>query len=606
MFSALDWFLILTYLSFAFAAGILLSPKAGKSLVSYFVADRKLPWWWLGTSMVATTFAADTPLVITGFVAADGISANWFWWSWAIGYMAMTVFFAGKWRRAEVLTDVEFVELRYGGKPATVLRMVKAFYLSILVNSIVLGWVFKAMSKITGPFMDWSELLGPETFAAVRDVWPSFLIFDSLNNTITVLILFVVVVVYSSMGGIQGVILTDLVQFALGMGGAILFAFYAVSSQGGISGLLEKMHATYPEQSGSILGFWPDFREASLPFSVFLIFVFVQWWAQYYSDGSGYLAQRIHTAKNPEEAEKGSLWFNAANFIVRTWPWILTALVTLVVFPLDDPTRYFAEGNLVRGDREMGYPVLMKLILPSGILGIVFASLMAAFMSTADTHINWGASYLVNDFYLRFVNPGADDKTLVRMSRTAVVLMSVIAILVATQISSIASAWKFLLAFASGMGLPQILRWIWWRTNAWTELSGMITALILSLILYPAFPDVRSEYLLCCVALGSVAVSIAVTLLTPPVPAETLDAFVKRVEPFGFWNGAQSGERLEEFRFKVVSWVAGTSALFFGMFSLGYFFLLQPWQGLVCLFSFFVLGAYYWKREFGRNKKKEV
>ncbi|EMS83947.1 sodium:solute symporter family protein [Leptospira noguchii] len=601
MFGVIDWFFIFMYLSFAFVAGILLSPKAGKSLVSYFVADRKLPWWWLGTSMVATTFAADTPLVITGFVAADGISANWFWWSWAIGYMAMTVFFAGKWRRMEVLTDVEFVELRYGGKPAIILRMVKAFYLSILVNSIVLGWVFKAMSKITGPFLDWKDLLGADRFAIIQNVWPSFLIFDSLNNTITVLILFLVVVVYSSMGGIQGVILTDLVQFVLGMGGAILFAVYAVSSQGGISGLLSKMEEVYPDKHESILSFWPDFQEASLPINVFLIFISVQWWAQYYSDGSGYLAQRIHTAKNPKEAEKGSLWFNVANFMIRTWPWILTALVTLVVFPLHDPTKYFSEGWIVGGDREMGYPILMKLILPSGVLGIVFASLMAAFMSTADTHINWGASYLVNDFYLRFVHPKADDKTLVKASRIAVVVMSIIAILVATQIQSIASAWKFLLAFASGMGLPQILRWIWWRTNAWTELSGMITALILSMILYPSFPNVRSEYLLFWVAIGSVVVSILVTFLTPPVSQNTLDDFVKRVDPIGFWKGEGSKKRLEDFYKKIFLWLLGTVVLFFGMFSLGYFFLLRFWQGGFCLIGFVLLGIWYWKKEFGRN-----
>ncbi|MBM9502821.1 Na+:solute symporter [Leptospira sp. 201903071] len=602
MFSILDWSILSLYLLFAFGAGVILSPKAGKSLVSYFVADRKLPWWWLGTSMVATTFAADTPLVITGFVAADGISANWFWWSWAIGYMAMTVFFAGKWRKMEVLTDVEFVELRYGGKPAMILRMVKAFYLSILVNSIVLGWVFKAMSKITGPFLDWNELLGAESFSMIQNLWPSFLVFDSLNNTITVLILFFVVVIYSSMGGIQGVILTDLVQFALGMGGAILFAFYAVSSQGGISGLLLKMEEVYPDKHESILSFWPDFQDASLPFTVFLIFIGVQWWAQYYSDGSGYLAQRIHTARNPKEAEKGSLWFNIANFIIRTWPWVLTALVTLVVFPLHDPTRYFAEGQIVGSDREMGYPVLMKLILPTGVLGIVFASLMAAFMSTADTHINWGASYLVNDFYLRFIHPSASDKTLVRVSRIAVVLMSIIAILVATQIQSIASAWKFLLAFASGMGLPQILRWIWWRANAWTELSGMITALILSMILYPAYPEVRSEYLLFWVAMGSVVVSIAVTLLTPPVPKETLDAFIERVNPFGFWQGKENDVRLKEFRERIYLWILGTTALFFGMFSLGYFLLLQPWQGLVSLIGFSVFGTVYWKKEFNKNK----
>ncbi|WP_167882301.1 sodium:solute symporter family protein [Leptospira langatensis] len=585
MFSLIDWILILAYILFAFSIGILLSSKAGESLSSYFVADRKLPWWWLGTSMVATTFAADTPLVITGMVALDGVSGNWLWWSWAIGYLIITVFFAASWRRAEVLTDVEFVELRYSGRGAAVLRASKAFFLSILFNSIILGWVFKAMSKITAPFLDWSVILGRDTFASIQSVWPGFLLLGDLNTTLTVLVLFSVVVFYSSMGGIQGVILTDLFQFALGIIGAVVFAIFAVEYVGGLQGLYSKLESIYPGRSESIVSFWPRFGEGEqgLPIQVFLIFIGVQWWIQYHSDGSGYLAQRLHTAKTPKDAELGSLWFNIANFILRTWPWVLTGLVCLVVFPLDQADQFRPEGILVQSDREAAYPVLMKVVLPAGVLGLVFVSLMAAFMSTADTHINWGASYLVNDLYLRFVKPNAENKETVLAGRIAVVLMAAIAVLVAAQMQSIGSAWKFFLAMASGLGLPQILRWIWWRANAWTELSGMATALILSLVLYPSFPEVRSDYLLFWTAMGSVIVSIAVTFLTPPVSDNVLDSFVKRLHPFGFWGkwGGEGARRAFYQRVKI--WLLSIVSLYAALFGTGYLLRLDIGRGSVYL-----------------------
>ncbi|TGK07975.1 sodium transporter [Leptospira semungkisensis] len=596
MFSLIDWILILAYILFAFSTGILLSSKAGESLSSYFVADRKLPWWWLGTSMVATTFAADTPLVITGMVAQDGVSGNWLWWSWAIGYLIITVFFAASWRKAEVLTDVEFVELRYSGKGAAILRAAKAFFLSILFNSIILGWVFKAMSKITAPFLDWSSLLGEATFHSIQSLWPDFLLLGDLNTTLTVFVLFSVVVFYSSMGGIQGVILTDLFQFALGIAGAVVFSIFAIQYVGGLEGLYSKLESIYPGRAESIVSFWPRFGEGDqgLPIQVFLIFIGVQWWIQYHSDGSGYLAQRMHTAKTPKDAELGSLWFNIANFILRTWPWVLTGLVCLVVFPLDKADLFRPEGILVQSDREIAYPVLMKVVLPAGVLGLVFVSLMAAFMSTADTHINWGASYLVNDLYLRFIKPNAENKETVLAGRIAVVLMAAIAVLVAAQMQSIGSAWKFFLAMASGLGLPQILRWIWWRANAWTELSGMATALILSLLLYPSFPEVRSDYLLFWTALGSVIVSILVTFLTPPVSDNVLDSFVKRLHPFGFW-GKWGGEVARTaFYQRVKIWLVSILSLYSGLFGIGYLLRLDFVQGFVYLFVGLFSGIYVW------------
>lgn len=597
IFSSIDWILIIVYILFAFSVGILLSSKAGESLSSYFVADRKLPWWWLGTSMVATTFAADTPLVITGMVAQDGVSGNWLWWSWAIGYLIITVFFAASWRKAEVLTDVEFVELRYAGTGAAILRASKAFFLSILFNSIILGWVFKAMSKITAPFLDWRILLGAGIFDSLVSSWPEFLLLGDLNTTLTVLLLFSVVVFYSSMGGIQGVILTDLFQFALGISGAIVFAVLAVQYVGGLEGLYSKLGNLYPDRADAILSFWPNFGEGDhgLPIQVFLIFIGVQWWIQYHSDGSGYLAQRMHTAKTPKDAELGSLWFNIANFILRTWPWVLTGLVCLVVFPLDKADLFHPEGSVVQGDRESAYPVLMKVVLPSGLLGLVFVSLMAAFMSTADTHINWGASYLVNDLYLRFVKPNAGNKETVLAGRIAVVVMAAIAVLVAAQMKSIESAWKFFLAMASGLGLPQILRWIWWRANAWTEISGMSTALVLSLILYPQFPDVRSDYLLFWTASGSVLVSILFTFLTPPVSDPVLESFVKRLHPYGFW-GKWGGEKIRSgFYARVKVWIFSLVSLYAGLFGIGYILRLEYTKGIIVLILGVATGIVAWK-----------
>jgi SSS family solute:Na+ symporter len=583
MFSAIDWFLIGAYLLLAFVVGVWMTRTAGRGLSSYFVADRSLPWWWLGTSMVATYFAADTPLAITGIIANDGISGNWFWWSWVFTFMTITVFFARKWRRSRVLTDVELIELRYDGRSASLLRAFKAFYLGLVVNCIILGWLFRAMSKITSPFVDWKILLGANTFDRVSSLWPSFLVFDNLNNTLTVLIIFLIVVAYSSLGGIRGVILTDLFQFVIAMVTAIWFAILAVEYVGGLEALLAQVHSLYPERAEATLRFMPHFDAKLFPFEAFLVFVAIQWWAQYYSDGSGYLAQRMNTARIPADAEKGTLWFTLANFLLRTWPWVLVGLVALVAFPLDDPARFHSLGHELGGDREMGYPILMKLILPPGLLGLTFVSLMAAFMSTVDTHINWGASYVVNDLYLRFVRPAATDRELVLVSRVGVVSLSLLAIIVATQISSIEQAWKFFVSIGAGMGLPQILRWVWWRANAWTEIVGISSAFVASLVLYTVFPDTRAEYLLFWIVAISTVAAFAATLSTPPTSEGALERFIERVTPYGFWGGrvasAGAGGDLGE---RVRLWVVGVTCTFSGMFGIGHLLKLN-WMAGVAL-----------------------
>jgi len=588
-FAAVDWFIILGYLVFAFGVGVWASRSASKGLTSYFAADRSLPWWWLGTSMVATTFAADTPLAITGITANSGIAGNWFWWSWALLHMAMTVFFAARWRKSGVLTDAELIELRYSGKPAAFLRAFKAFFLSIVVNCIILGWVFRAMSKIADPFIRWELLLPSAFWLGLQQVWPGWLIFDNLNNTLTVLAILAIVVAYASMGGIRGVILTDLFQFAAAMVGAVLFAWYALEKTNGVSGLLTSLRATYPN-SEEILRFTPGLESVWLPFQIFLIYMLVQWWTRYDSDGSGYLAQRLMTAKTPKDATRGSLWFAVAFYGMRTWPWIIVALAALVLFPKGAETVFFAEGAQVASDREMGYPILMKLLLPPGVLGLLFASLLAAFMSTVDTHLNWGTSYLVNDIYKRFIHPNATQRQYVRVSRFCLVALAGVAVLIASQINSIEGAWKFLIAVGSGLGLPTILRWFWWRANAWTEIVSMISALIAACVLYPMFPDAKSEYILLAIVAISTTAMLIATFVTEPVGPARLKHFVKTVKPAGFWGHYSAGKMpIGNFRRLAGAWLAGCFGIYALLFGVGQLLLASKALGVGMLVASFYL-----------------
>lgn len=589
-FAVIDWIIIGGYLLLALAAGVWVSRAASRGMASYFIADRSLPWWWLGTSMVATTFAADTPLAISGMVAKYGVSGNWFWWCWVFLCVAMTVFFAGRWRRSEVLTDAELIELRYDGRSAAALRGFKACFFALVLNCIVLGWVFKAMSKIADPFIRWELLLPAGWYAALTAHWPAWLVFDNPNNTLTVLFIFGLTVAYSSLGGIRGVILTDLIQFTMALIGSFLFAFFALSKVGGSAGLVTRLHEIYPN-ADEILRFSPSLDAAWLPFHIFLIYTLVQWWARQDSDGSGYLAQRLMTARTPRDAAKGALWFTAANFALRTWPWVIIGLVSLVLFPKGSETSLFAEGAKVAADREMGYPVLMKLLLPPGVLGLLFASLLAAFMSTVDTHLNWGTSYLVNDIFKRFVRPNASEQELVFVSRACVVGLALVSILVATQISSIERAWKFVTALAAGLGLPTILRWLWWRVNAWTEMAGMLSAIVCSVLLYSLFPETKDEYILAWTVLTGVVFALSATFLTRPVAESKLRAFCEKVRPVGVW-GRAGGEHAGKGFLKLAgSWAAGCAGVYALMFGVGHLMLTSKLLGLFLIAASFGLLA---------------
>lgn len=605
----LDWSIFLIYLIFVFVIGVWVSKKSGEGINSYFVANRSLPWWWLGISIIATTFAADTPLAITGITATSGIAGNWLWWSWAATYITVSVFFAKRWRMSNVLTDVEFIELRYSGKEAAFLRGFKAFFYGIVLNVFILGWVITAAVKIANPFIDWEVILGENLFHSLESIYPSFLLFkDDLNATITIMALLIIVMIYSSIGGIRGVILTDLFQFVIAMIISIVFAYYAIQEVGGLADIQTKLVDLYgPTKAEHLTEFFPSFDNPMVPFQIFLIYVVIQWWVRFDSDGSGYIAQRLNTAKTAKDAQKGSFLFSIAFIALRTWPWIMVALVSLILFPLE-----YNDTGQIMGDRELYYPLLMTKILPVGLLGLAFTSLMAAFMSTVDTHLNWGSSYLTNDIYRRFINPEANQKKLIGFSRITVILITILAVLVASQMDSISGAWKFFINAASGLGVAQLIRWFWWRANAWTEISSMLAAL-LGTALYPFLFSEFSDnphfdtYALVGITLFSIIIAIIVTKFTREVEEEKLKNFIKICNPIGLWKG--EGNNLiarKEFLNSTIIWILGLTASFSGLFCIGYFLMLKPELGILNLFissvSFYLLNRMI-KAE---NKKHQI
>ena len=573
-----DFIIVGIYLIVMFVIGLLMNGKAGQSITSYFVADRSLPGWWVGLSILATTFAADTPLAVTEFTAKGGVQANWFWWSCVITYIAVAVVMAKRWRRAEVLTDVEFIELRYEGQSASTLRAFKALFLGILLNGFMLGWVITAMTKIANPFIDWSAL-SPPLFELFRD-WPSWLLINDLNTTITVIIVMLIVMIYSAAGGIRGVILTDLFQFALAMGTSILFAFFAVDYVGGLGAMHEGLAELKGDSYDDFTNIIPSTDSTLMPFHIFVIYVLIQWWVRYDSDGTGYIAQRFQTARNDQAAKEGGLWFAIGFAALRAWPWIIVALCSVLVFPhLEDP--------------QMGYPLMMKKVLPIGLLGLTFTSLLAAFMSTVDTHLNWGASYIVNDVYLRFFRPNATAKQALLASRLSVVVIFIIAVIFASQMTSIKDAWIFFLNAASGLGIAQLLRWLWWRANAWTEISalstGFITTVVLQQSIYP-ITGLSSDYHLVIVAGITLIVCLTVTYLTPAPSPTLIKAFQSKTSPIGFWPSTESNQPSIKRYIKDITLALGAS---YGiLFGIGYCLMLH-WLvgslflvlGLLCTFA---------------------
>jgi len=494
-----DWAIILAYVVFAMAVGVYFSRRASRGIDEYFVSGRNLPWWIAGTSMVATTFAADTPLAITGMVAKDGIAGNWLWWNMAASHMMAVFFFSHLWRRARIITDLELIELRYSGKSASVLRGFRSLWEGIFLNCIVMGWVMLAMTKIIGVLFQWPKWL-------------------ALGISLLIALF------YSVLSGFWGVVTTDFVQFFLAMIGSIVLAIIALIKVGGIGVVEARLGELYGADSG-ILDFVPQVGSGLLPMETFVAFIAVNWWANKAVDGGGYIAQRMFSTKNEKHSFLATLWYSIAHYALRPWPWILVALVSLVVFPhLKDP--------------EMGYPKMVLEFLPVGLKGLMMASFLAAFMSTIDTQINWGSSYVINDFYKRFIKKEGSfrrqeeaNRHYVRVSRLVVILLMILGTSMAYLMESIKGAWELFYAMTAGIGGVYIMRWFWWRVNAWSEISAWSASATAYLTLYFTRPDLTFGWRLMIITGFSTLCWLTVTLLTRPVEEQKLIAFFKRVRP---------------------------------------------------------------------------
>lgn len=575
----IDWLVVLVYLVLTMAVGLYLSRRGTSSLVDFFVSGRSLPWWLAGTSMAATTFSIDTPLYIAGVVGNRGIVGNWEWWSFGIAHLMMIYIFARLWRRSEILTDAQLTEMRYGGRMAALLRGTKAFLFAVPINCIGLGYAMLAMVKAVDAL----------------ELWQSVGITPGDNIKLwSVIGVSVLVLIYAGFAGLWGVVATDFFQFFLALFGAFVVAIYAVVQMGGMASLIEQAQAATDIDVMSFLPLswsngglhWSD--AAGISLSTFAAYAFVQWWSFRRSDGGGEFIQRLVATKNEAEAEQSAWFFNILHYIIRTWPWIVVALAAIALYPTLD-------------DRELGYPRLMLDFLPPFVLGLVVASLLAAFMSTVSTLINWGASYLTNDLYGRFIRPTASQPELVLVGQISSVLVTALGALAALFSQDVTTVFRLVIAIGTGPGLVLILRWFWWRINAAAELAAMVGGFIIGSItsVVPLLTIEDFGWRLVVTSGLSVLIWGSVMLLTPPESDETLDAFYSKIRPGGpGWARQRSRTGLpaaQDLGNDVLRVFSATLLLFGSMFAIGGFLLLKPLTGWVSLVVA-VLGWVWLKR----------
>ena len=515
--SSLDWTIVGAYFALSLAVGIWSSRQAGKDTKSFFLAGRNMPWWLLGISMVATTFSTDTPNLVTDLVRQNGVSGNWVWWAFLLTGMLTVFIYANLWRRSGVLTDIEFYELRYSGKAAAFLRGFRALYLGLIFNVLVMGTVSLAAIKFGEIVLDWPG-------------WMTMMIACSIT------------LAYSVLGGLKAVIITDFVQFTLAMIGSIWGMLYILGLPeiGGLSNLIT--HANVSDKLALI----PDMSDPNVWVPVLLVPLAVQWWASYYPGaepgGGGYIAQRMFSAKDEKNAVGATFLFNVAHYALRPWPWILIALSSLIIFPeLSDIQKAFPNLPADKLGHDVAYPAMLTL-LPSGLLGLVAASLIAAFMSTMSTQLNLGASYLVNDFYHRFIRQDATDKQLVTAGRLFTIISIILGAGLGLMLTSAGEAFTLLLMIGSGTGLIYILRWFWWRINAYTEIVAMISSIFIAGYFNFADSNLEGWEKIVIGALITTVFWVVATYFTPPDDDQTLRKFVEKVNPGGpGWTKYSSG-----------------------------------------------------------------
>ncbi|MFH2144344.1 MAG: sodium:solute symporter family protein [Bacteroidota bacterium] len=563
----IDWLIIGLFLVISLGIGVYLSKKAGKSTGDFFLSGRKLPWYIAGTSMVATTFAADTPLAVTELVSDNGIAGNWLWWNMVFGGMLTVFFFARLWRRAGILTDCEFVSIRYSGKPANFLRGFRSVYIGVFMNLIVIAWVNLAMVKILGVIFPDLTIFGISHF--------SFIGFEFSSHLMAVGGIMLFVAIYSSLGGIKAVSITDTFQFVLAMTGCIILAVVAVNHVdiGGISGLKEKL----PEW---IFKFTPEVGSDGqtdgsgifkMSIMAFITFIGIQWWASWYPGaepgGGGYIAQRMMSAKDEKHSLLATLWFQIAHFAIRPWPWILVALVALVLYP-----------DLPADNKGAGFVMVIKDLMPAGLFGLLLAAFLAAYMSTIASQTVWGTSYIVNDLFRPFIKKNASEKYYIKVSRITTYILLFLSLIVTTQFDKITDAWKFILACSSGIGLVLIFRWFWWRINAWSEISALFAPYALFPVLVYVFKfdvyNIDFPITMILLVLWSTFVWVTVTFLTKPTEEAILFSFYRKIHPGGIgWKKISIKipeiESDKGYGYLFLNWLLGCIMVISSLFGIG-------------------------------------
>ncbi|MCP4639713.1 MAG: Na+:solute symporter [bacterium] len=596
-----DWMFIVGYCFVAFGIGVYFSRRASKNIGEFFIAGRNLPWWLAGTSIVATTFAADTPLAVSGLARGGGIYSNWFWWSGVMGGMLCVFFYARLWRRARIITDIEFIELRYDGPQAATLRGFMALYGGVLQNCIVMSWVMLAMVKICEVMFNLAPIDAALTSATgIELAWGKLVV-------IAVLLLFALG--YTVLSGFWGVVMTDLIQFVMAMTGSLALAGIVLYKLGGPSGMVTQLQAS-PDFKPEMFHFIPDFATAGkLAVITFVVQISIQWWGG--GQGGGYLAQRLFATKNEKHSAMAALWFNFAHYVLRPWPWLIVGLGSVV---------FFTNGELIpegmtEPDFEKAYPLMMARFLPVGLKGLMVASMLAAFMSTMDTQLNWGASYLVNDLYKRFLVRNAADHHYVNASRVAMLILMILASLAAWQSDSIKEAWIYLAKLTAGAGFVGLLRWYWWRVNAWSEISALLGSLVIANANLPmkllhklgAFPDAWMErvnwlysgdayaVLFTIIVVTCTIIWLIVTHLTRPVRDDHLKEFYRRVRPGGWWGPLAAScpdVTCEGARHAWQGFLAGVVCIYSGLFGIGFLCVARTSGGLLLLVVSAVAGWY--------------
>jgi len=562
---SIDWFVIAICLAAAFAPAVFFARRAGTGTTEFFASGRAAPWWLIGTSMVATTFSTDTPNLVTDFVRTKGVAQNWAWWAFLLTGMMTVFFYARMWRRSGVLTDLEFYALRYSGRSAAFVRGFRAVYLGLFFNCAIMASVTLAAAKIANVMLGWSRLQ-------------------------TVIVCGLICIVFSALAGLWGVLASDLVQFVIAMVGVLAAAYVALSQPvvGGLGGLVAKIDP-------STLRLLPDFSDWGLTLSVLIIPLTIQWWSVWYPGaepgGGSYIAQRMLAAKDEKNAMAATLWFNIAHYALRPWPWIIVALCSILVFPTlgDIQTALpHVSDDLIGND--LAYPAMLTL-LPAGLLGLLVASLLSAYVSTMSTHLNWGCSYLVHDLYRRFLKPDASERHLVWLSRVMTAVLMVVSGATVFLLSTAGEAFQLLLSIGAGTGLIYLLRWFWWRINAWSEIAAMASSFTIALALFVARKsglDLSAHAALVWSVALTTVVWVVVTFVTRPADKETLRRFYRAVRPAGRgWAKVIGPEevtgRRDDLSLALLGWVFGCAFVYSALFGTGALLYGQPLQATVCL-----------------------